>query len=204
MVAIPVAFYLDRRKRQGTGLSGEPSHLDIQAATQLWYEKGIQDGMERVVAGCNSKLAAREDECRQWIEAARKEWSETEGARLGDRMDEAMSKIETNIADTVARILKPLVAKEIVEEVLVKLVREIEKLLSFEDAIHLKISGPEDLVFELRKHIPPNAMVTVLAGDNPEVTVIANKTVIETRLSEWLARVGVDSNGKERESEPGT
>ena len=111
-----------------------------------------------------------------------------------------MSTIKTDIADAVARILRPLVAQKIVDEALAKLVHEIEKLLSFEDAIHLKISGPADLVFELRKNIPSNAIVTVLAGDKPEVTVIANKTVIETRLSEWLARVGVDSNGQERMS----
>ncbi len=106
-------------------------------------------------------------------------------------------RIKTDIAEAVARVLRPVVAQKLAEEALAKLAHEIEKLLSSEDAIHLKISGPEDLVFELRKHIPSNATVTVLAGEKPEVTVIANKTVIETRLGEWLARVEGDSNGEE-------
>ena len=119
--------------------------------------------------------------------------------RLGQQIADAAATIKTDISDAVARILRPLVAQKIVDEALAKLAHEIEKLLSFEDAIHLKISGPADLVFELRKSIPSNAIVTVQAGDKPEVTVIANKTVIETRLSEWLERVGVDSHGQERE-----
>ena len=118
---------------------------------------------------------------------------------LAQQIADATSSLKTEIADAVARILRPLAAQKLVDEALAKLVQEIEKLLSFEDAIHLKISGPADLVFELRKNIPSNAIVTVLAGDKPEVTVVANKTVIETRLGEWLARVGVDSNGQERE-----
>ena len=121
------------------------------------------------------------------------------GRRTGPANRRRGIEFKTDIADVVARILRPLVGQKLAEEALAKLAQEIDKLLSSEDAIHLKISGPADLVFELRKNIPPNAIVTVLTGDKPEVTVIANKTVIETRLGEWLARVGVVSNGPERE-----
>ena len=199
MVAVPLSFYLERRNREGKGLSGDPTPLEIQTTTEVWYNKGFREGIEHAKAGCDAKLAAGEEECKLWIENARKVWVEDEGVRLGQQIADAVSTIKTDISDAVARILRPLVAQKIVDEALAKLAHEIEKLLSFEDAIHLKISGPADLVFELRKSIPSNAIVTVQAGDKPEVTVIANKTVIETRLSEWLERVGVDSHGQERE-----
>ena len=199
MVAVPLSFYLDRRNREAKGPSGAPTPLEIQTTTEVWYNKGFREGIEHAKAGCDAKLAASEDECKLWIENARKVWVEAEGARLGQQFAAAVSTIRTDISDAVERILRPLVAQKIVDEALAKLAHEIEKLLSFEDAIHLKISGPADLVFELRKSIPSNAIVTVQAGDKPEVTVIANKTVIETRLSEWLERVGVDSHGQERE-----
>jgi hypothetical protein len=204
MVAVPITFYLERRSRENAGLSNAPSSVDIQTATEIWYEKGFKEGMEHAKAACDAKLAAREEECKQWIEAARKVWTEAEGAVLGRQIADATACLKTDIADAVARILRPLAAQKLADEALSKLVQEIEKLLSFEDAIHLKISGPADLVFELRKNIPSNAIVTVLAGDKPEVTVVANKTVIETKLGEWLARVGVDSDVQEGESKAGT
>ncbi len=199
MAGVPIAKHLERKSRESAGLSGDPTLLGIQTATEIWYEKGFREGMEHAKAACDAKLAAREDQCKLWVEAARKAWTETESALLAQQFANAASTIETDIADAVARILRPLAKQVLVEEALAKLAHEIEKLLSFEDAIHLKISGPADLVFELRKNIPSNAIVTVLAGDKPEVAVIANKTVIETRLSEWLARIGVDSNGREGE-----
>ena len=199
MAGVPITFYLERKSREKSGVSGEASALDIQTATEIWYDKGLREGMEQAKAACDAKLAAREEECKHWIEAARKAWTVTEGAVLARQIAGAASSLKTDIADAVARILRPLVGQKLAEEALAKLAQEIDKLLSSEDAIHLKISGPADLVFELRKNIPPNAIVTVLTGDKPEVTVIANKTVIETRLGEWLARVGVVSDGQEGE-----
>ena len=199
MVAVPISFYLERRSREDAGLSGEPTQVDIQTATEIWYEKGFKEGVEHTKSSCDAKLAAREEECKQWIVDARKTWSEVQGAALAQQITNAVDVLKTDIADTVGRILSPLVAQKLADEALTKLAHEIEKLLSSEDAIHLKIAGPADLVFELRKHIPSNAIVTVLAGDKPEVTVVANKTVIETRLSEWLARIEGDSSVHERE-----
>jgi hypothetical protein len=199
MVAVPISFYLERRSRESSGQSGEPTQVDIQTATEIWYEKGFKEGVEHTKASCDAKLAAREEECKQWIVDARKVWSEVQGAALAQQISDGVSALKASIADTVGRILSPLVAQKLADEALTQLAHEIDKLLSSEDAIHLKISGPADLVFELRKHIPSNAMVTVLAGDKPEVTVVANKTVIETKLSEWLARIGSDSSVHERE-----
>jgi hypothetical protein len=200
MVAVPISFYLERQNRQSSGLSSEPTQVDIQTATEVWYEKGFKEGVDHTKASCDAKLAAREEECKQWIVDARRTWSEAQGAALAQQFENAVLALKDDIAGTVAKILSPLVSQKLADEALSKLLHEIEKLLSSEDAIHLKISGPADLVFELRKHIPSNAAVTVLAGDRPEVTVMANKTVIETRLSEWLARVGGDSSVHEREA----
>jgi hypothetical protein len=47
--------------------------------------------------------------------------------------------------------------------------------------------------------IPQNVPITIIGGDAPEVTVLANKTVIETRLKEWLDCTGVDSHASQEE-----
>lgn len=200
MIAVPITHYLERKSRESAGISSEPTPLDIQAATEAWYAKGFKEGSAQAKSACDAALAHREVECKLWIDAARKSWSETEGAALGMQITHAASAVKADIADTVARILRPLVAQKLAAEALAKLASEIEDLLSHDDAIHFKVSGPADLVFGLRKRIPPNAIVTVEAGDKPEVRVFANKTVIETRLTEWLTRIGV--YGLAQEPEP--
>jgi hypothetical protein len=199
MEPVPIGFFLDRRSRESAGISGDPNRLDIQAATEVWYQKGLIEGAQQAKAECDAALATREQECKFWIEAARKSWAESEGASLARQIGGAASALKAEIASLAASILRPLIARELADQALAKLAFEIEKLLSHDDAIQLKISGPADLVFELRKRIPQHAIVTVVEGDKPEVTVFANKTVIETRLSEWLARIGVDSHAQEQE-----
>ena len=91
MAGVPITFYLERRSREKSGLSGEASALDIQTATEIWYDKGLREGMEQAKAACDAKLAAREEECKQWIEAARKAWTVTEGAVLARQIAGAAS-----------------------------------------------------------------------------------------------------------------
>ncbi|MGO9461508.1 MAG: hypothetical protein ACLPWS_08745 [Rhodomicrobium sp.] len=197
MEAIPIAYYLDRKSRESGGVSGDPNRLDIKAASDVWFQEGFREGMQQAKTSCDAAVASREEECKLWIEAARKDWSETEGASLAREIERAAAGIKADIADAAARILRPFVAAKLADEALAKLAIEIEKLLSQEDAIHLKISGPADLVSELRKRIPPHVAVTVLVAEKPEVMVFANKTVIETRLGEWFARIGVNSHVQE-------
>ncbi len=199
MEAVPIKFYLDRRSRESSNISGDPQRVDIQAAVEVWHQKGIMEGLEQAKASCEAAVAKQRDECKLMIEAARKAWSETDSASLARQIESAADAIKLDIADAVARILKPLVAQALIGQALAKLASEIDKLLSRDDAIQLKISGPADLVSELRKRIPPHTAVTFLVGDKSEVTVFANKTVIETRLGEWLARIGVDSHAQEQE-----
>src|SRR5208282_433653 len=168
MEAVPIAYYLNRKSRESGGISGDPNRLDIQAASEVWFQEGLTEGMRQAKASCDAAVARREEECKLWIEASRKDWSEMEGASLAREIARAAAGIKAEIADAAARILRPIVAAKLADEALAKLAIEIEKLLSQEDAIHLKISGPADLVTELRKRLPPYVAVTVLAGEKPE------------------------------------
>jgi len=199
MAAVPLTLYLARREQEGTPSSGAPNQLDIQASTEAWYQKGIAEGMERARAACDAAIARKEEDCRARLDQARKNWSETEGAVLGQQTRNAITALHNEIGETVARILRPLAEKAIVEEALSKLAVEIGKLLSDDDAIRLRISGPSDLISQLRHLMPQNVPLTVVEGESPEVAVFANKTVIETRLHEWLECIGVDSHASKEE-----
>ncbi len=199
MEAVPLTLFLARRDRDYEDLSGVPRPIEIQAATEAWYEKGVADGIEKAKAACDAAIAKKDEECRIRVEQVRKAWSESESARLALQINRALAALKSEIEAGVARILAPLMEKKLADEALAKVGVEIGKLLSDDDAIRLKVFGPSDLISELSKRIPANASITMIAREQPEVTVFANRTVIETRLNEWLARLGVHSHAEEQE-----
>ncbi len=199
MTVVPLTLYLARRDGTHGDLSGSSKLPDIRAETEASYQRGLAEGMEKARAACDAAVARKEEDYTSRLDLARKNWSQTQAALLAQQTAGAIASLKSEIEETVARILRPLVEKTLAEDALSKLAIEIGKLLSDDDAIRLKVSGPSDLVSQLSNLIPQNVPVTVIEGDTPEVTVFANKTLIETRLNEWLDCVGVESHGAEEE-----
>jgi len=199
MTVVPLTLFLARRDRNPDNVSGCPEIPDIRAATEAWYQKGIAEGMEKAKEASEAAIALKEEESKSRLDQARRSWSQTHAALLAQQTASAIAGLKSEIEETVARILRPLVEKTLVEDALSKFAVEIGKLLSDDDAIRLKITGPSDLVSQLSNLLPQNIPVTILEGETPEVTVFANKTVIETRLNEWLDCIGVDSHGTEEQ-----
>jgi hypothetical protein len=155
--------------------------------------------MEKAREAAEAAIAQQDQEFKSRLVQTRRSWSQTQAALLAQLIAASIAGLKSEIEETVARILSPLVEKALVEDVLSKFAIEIGKLLSDDDAIRLKISGPSDLVSQLSSLVPQNVPVTLIEGDTPEVTVFANKTIIETRLHEWLECVGVDSHAAQEE-----
>lgn len=199
MTVVPLTLFLTRRDRKGDPSSSSPEIPDIRAATEAWYQKGIAEGMEKAREASEAAMAQKEEEFKSSLIQARRNWSQTQAVLLGQFTAASIAGLKSEIEETVARILRPLVEKTLVENALSKFAIEIGKLLSDDDAIRLRISGPSDLVTQLSTQIPQNIPVTIIEGDTPEVTVFANKTVIETRLNEWLECTGVDSHAAQEE-----
>ena len=199
MAVVPLTLFLSRRDGSHGDLPSGSKVPDIRAATEASYQKGLAEGMERARVACETAIARKEDDYRSRLDLARSNWSQMQGAALAQQTAGAIASLKSEIEETVARILRPIVEKALVEEALSKLAIEIGKLLSDDDAIRLRVSGPSDLVSQLSRLIPQNIPVTVTEGDTPEVTVFANKTVIETRLTEWLDCVGVESHASQEE-----
>jgi hypothetical protein len=199
MEGVPLSLFLARRDRIYDDHSEQLEPSDVQAATEAWYQKGLLDGMDKARASCDAELAAQREDFNRRQEQERRNWSETESAVLADNISRAVDALQAEIGEMLAGILRPLLAQRLIEESLAQFAIEIGKLLSDDDAIKLKIFGPSDLVSRLKDRIPMTASVTVTVRDQPEVAVFANKTVIETRLNEWLACTGVISHAEEQE-----
>ncbi len=137
-----------------TSLLASLISLDISAATEAWYQKGLAEGLEKAREAreaCEAALAQKEEDYRLRLEETRKNWAEIQAAVLAKQTADAIANLKSEIGETVARILRPLVEKSLVEEALAKLAIEIGELTSDDDAIRLKVSGPSDLVAQLSK-----------------------------------------------------
>ena len=142
MTAVPLTLYLERRDRTYDNQSSDPNPIDMRAATEAWYQKGLAEGMEKARQDCEAAIARKEEECKFRLDQARKTWSEIQAAILAQQTAAAIEKLKTEIGETVARILRPLVERSLVEEALAKLAIEIGNLISDDDAIKLKIMRP--------------------------------------------------------------
>lgn len=194
-VPVPLTLYLARKDGDANAPSAKPpTQADIDAASEAAYRKGFDAGVAQAKVDCDAALARKEAELNERLAEARKDWSQSEGAVLSQRILDAIAALRDEIEATAARILRPFLANALAEEAIVKLAGEIEKLLSDEDAIRLRVSGPADLVAKLSERLPSIVTFTAATGEAPEVTVYANKTVIETNLTEWLECIGVDGH----------
>lgn len=199
MAAVPLTLYLARRDGPVETADDQKRETEQRAAVEAAYQRGLREGRESANAACDAVITEKEQDLAQFIEEARRNWASLESAVLAQRIEDAVAAAKAEIAETAARILKPLVENALAEEALSKLVTEIGKLLSDGDAIKLKISGPADLIEKVNARLGQTLAATADAGDAPEVKVFANRTVIEARLTQWLDCTGVDSHAPEEE-----
>ena len=135
MEAVPLMAYLARRDRDYDEVSRHPKPVDVQAATEAWYDKGLADGRQKAKGDCDEAIRRHEEESKAKLDRARKIWAETESAALARQTASAIAALKAEIEDGVARILRPLLEKRLVDEALTKLAIEMGKLLSDDDAI---------------------------------------------------------------------
>ncbi|SEE94619.1 hypothetical protein SAMN05444161_8034 [Rhizobiales bacterium GAS191] len=202
MTVIPIAQYLAQFGAEGgfgaKGLHHEDTpvlhSLDPKDAEELARKleeattQGREEGRAIAAAAFEADLADERAQLEGRIVSARQAWLAEEGERLGAALGVAVSQLQTEMADSVARILKPFLAFALREQMLVSLSETMKGLLTEEKAF-LKVSGPEDLLDALRDRLGPGeASIAYEVAAGVEVSVIADHTVIESRLQAWVDR----------------
>jgi hypothetical protein len=200
MSALPVAAYLpdlglergvngarDRPRAERDGGAGE-------ARWQSKLEEAYATGLEHGTAAGRAALEARVDELRREFEARlaaeREAWASTHGTQLADQLSARLDALEESIAQAVARILEPLLGAELRRQAVSELRTTIETLVSGKTGIALSIAGPPDLLAALTRGLEGSGCVfTCTPGSTSEVRIVANQTVIETRLSDWAKKI---------------
>jgi hypothetical protein len=114
-----------------------------------------------------------------------------EYAKLADLITSAFGEIERGIAESVARILNPLVSRAIASQIVEELAQNIARLRQSGRPGLLRIRGPEPLLAALKQRLAPLAL-DVEYGEEAGVEVIveAGETTIVSGLKPWTELIG--------------
>lgn len=154
------------------------------------------DAERAEAAAAAVRAAAAAEEVRTAaLDAARRQWSETEGARLGRQIAEGFAALEQTLSDAVGKALVPVLAAGQRAVMLAAFQDAVRTLLSDSDGRVFRIVGPADLLAAVAAACPGlEDRATLVAGEGPELVVEADPARIETRFAAWADRLA-DASG---------
>ena len=161
---------------------------DTAAKIEEAYQRGKDEGF----ASARSLFETELDEARrrheQAIESARAEWTRETADKLANQVSAAFQTVESLIAESVSRLLRPVFLTAVREDAIRSLASCLAKLRSGDSGRLISITGPQALLEELRKRLPESeAALEFLPSQAADIRVIAGQTIIDTQIQSWVS-----------------
>lgn len=203
MMAQPVALYLTHFDAApakalpsldfGTGTdlmpawSPEREQEEIEARIAAAREAGYAEGVEAAQA----EAAAEREQAREAFDgelaAERQRWVAQEAESLTEKLAAALQQMQETLAECVGQVLRPFVIDALRRQMIEELVGHVGSVAASHDEIAMKISGPEDLIAELREKLGTLPLaIDYEVIDGVDVQVVTAQTMIETQLKAWI------------------
>jgi hypothetical protein len=198
MSAAPIARYLleldaddDTRPTPASWLSaGKSSTAGKAAMIDEAYAKGFESGKAAAETQMAARLEEREAAHREELSSARETWAQLESGTLAQQLARGLQELETRLAETTARILKPFLGAELQRRAIADLVESLTALRAQEKVATITISGAADLLEALRAQLGGKVdNVDYRPSQSCDVHVTLGQTVLETRIGAWMARI---------------
>lgn len=152
------------------------------------HAKGLEEGRAAVEAAWSEKLEEQRLFHEKQLSVERLTWASREAEKLEQQLTAGLARLQTQIADTVADLLKPFLIGAARRDAIDALARTLETMLS--EGATVEISGSEDLLRVLREKLSgKNVAIVFTPADSPEVRATAGQTILETQLGMWIAKV---------------
>ncbi|WP_061020735.1 hypothetical protein [Bradyrhizobium sp. CCH5-F6] len=151
------------------------------------YRRGHAAG----VAEGDARLAEERVRSAIRLGEERAKWSDQQALAIVSGFEAACREIETNIASSVARILLPFLAEAVRDKAIGSLVEQISALTGNSSVPAFKVTGPSELLDLVKTQLEASRRtgITYESADTFEVRVVADQTVIETRIAAWSERL---------------
>ena len=202
MTARPVALYLAHFdvEPEVPLLSEGMEHPELQplwgadqeednseALLEAAREAGRAEGAEAAHIEAAAEIERVRHEFEERLAAERQKWLDEEADVLNDRLATALQRIEDDLAECVARVLRPFIVESLRRQMISELVEHIGSMIASHETMAIKIAGPADLLAILQERLA--GLPVALAyeeSDGVDVHVVAGQTMIETRLNAWI------------------
>jgi hypothetical protein len=209
MIPRPVAYYLAHFESRADAASGsEPPSSDSrgdvfeqqpdgdpETAIRMAREEAFADGIATANKEWETKLAQQRQAFELRLAGERENWAQAESEKLCEKVQAAFVEIESNIAECVARILRPFVADAVRRTIIDQLAEVIGVLLRGQRSPVLKIAGPEDLLTALQERLSRfSAEFEYSCNESVDVRIASGDTLIESQLAEFAARIGANAD----------
>ena len=171
---------------------------DIQAQCEDMYARGIVEGrrlaeedFESERANFEAAVAEARAASAEELSALLRQEGESDralGARVGTQIVDSLEEVRTQIADSVAELLKPFLLDAIANRSVAALLDALERLTRDPECPAVEVQGPQALVDAIAARLQSRE-VAVQASPGPEtdVRVRVGRSVIDMRLTEWAA-----------------
>jgi hypothetical protein len=134
-------------------------------------------------------MTAQETERAQALATALADWETSQAAMLVGHLDSALAVLKESLSDTIAAVLRPLLAEAISDRARTALHDALDRILADPDQPCLTVRGPSGLLEAIRVARPAAAGLAFEVVETCDVVVTASTTHIETRLGAALAEL---------------
>lgn len=199
MTAFPIARYLKdvNGEMPKGGITSAahfregPSESDLEQQLEEAYIRGVLEGRAAAQAEYGAQMQKQAEDAERYLKSERGRWVADEGARLGGVIVSSLESIETRLAEQVARVLKPFLVERARQRAVADLVSVLDVMLLKGEYSKVTVSGPEDLLATLKTHVAGHAesVVFVAAEGASDISVIADETILETRIADWVEAI---------------
>ncbi|MGC5779433.1 hypothetical protein [Methylobacterium sp. NFXW15] len=158
--------------------------------------RGLEQGLTQARAEAQAQHEAEREAFTMRLAEERARWCEGEAERLADGFSAALRALDADLTQRIGRLLVPVLNDALRRRALDEFSVALGRLLAEPGQAAIRVSGPEDLLDALRKRLGLQAEgVTFEPSAAPEVSVIADQTVLETRLAAWTRLLTAAAEG---------
>lgn len=163
-----------------------PPEPDFEAQLAEAYHRGVQEGLDAGKAEAATARAMERAELQKRAVIEKLDFQMNEYARLSETLAAGFAELERRVAQSAARVLKPLLIEAVAGQIVDELCENVARLTRTGGLGLIKVRGPERLLSALKEKIEALAVdVEYVEDEGVEITVAAQATEIRSELASW-------------------